>query len=138
MPDRAVRDLADRGKNLVGVCPCRHRKNHAHGGYGRIVTPIDRIAPIARQPRPSFLVSQYVAITRFKRHIAFPADIVEMRRRVVLALPPARNLHHAPRTTADNARTQSPPTLALSRPPRPHTARPHYCPPPSRAAVQPS
>src|SRR3546814_8931969 len=92
MPDRAVRDLADRGKNLVGVCPCRHRKNHAHGGYGRIVTPIDRIAPIARQLRPSFLVSQYVAITRFKRHIAFPADIVEMRSRVVLALRPARNL----------------------------------------------
>src|SRR3546814_11756393 len=66
------------------LCPCRHRKNHAHGGYGRIVTPIDRIAPIARQLRPSFLVSQYVAITRFKRHIAFPADIVEMRSRVVL------------------------------------------------------
>src|SRR3546814_6101349 len=50
-----------------------HRKNHAHCGYGRIVTPIDRIAPIARQRRPIFLVSQNVAIARFKRHIAFSA-----------------------------------------------------------------
>src|SRR3546814_4915533 len=97
------------------LCPCRHRKNHAHGGYGRIVTPIDRIAPIARQLRPSFLVSQYVAITRFKRHIAFPADIVEMRSRVVLALRPARHLDHDLRGTADNASKPRPRVPALAR-----------------------
>src|SRR3546814_7497998 len=89
-PDLAPLYFANRRKNLVGVCACRHRKNHAHGGYGRIVTPIDRIAPIARQRRTIFLVSQNVAIARFQRHIAFSADIVEMRSRVGLAFRPER------------------------------------------------
>src|SRR3546814_18745740 len=93
-------------------------KNHAHGGYGRIVTPIDRIAPIARQRRPIFLVSQNVAIARFQRHIAFSADIVEMRSRVVLALRPARNLDHDLRCTDDNASKPSPGATALACPPR--------------------
>src|SRR3546814_14262843 len=91
---------------LVGVCACRHRKNHAHGGYGRIVTPIDRIAPIARQRRPIFLVSQNVAIARFKRHIAFSADIVEMRSRGVLPLRPCRNLEPDIRSPGAQARSE--------------------------------
>src|SRR3546814_10715014 len=99
-----------------------------------MVTPIDRIAPIARQLRPSFLVSQYVAITRFKRHIAFPADIVEMRSRVVLALRPARNLDHDLRGTADNASKPRPRAPALACPPRTQRAQQHIGPAPVRVA----
>src|SRR3546814_6343642 len=101
-----------------------------------MVTPIDRIAPIARQLRPSFLVSQYVAITRFKRHIAFPADIVEMRSRVVLALRPARNLDHDLRGTADNASKPRPRAPALACPPRTQRAQQHIGPAPVRVAGQ--
>src|SRR3546814_2746410 len=66
-----------------------------------------------------------VAIARFKRHIAFSADIVEMRSRVVLALRPARNLDHDLRSTADNASKPRPGAPALACSPRTKRAQQH-------------
>src|SRR3546814_18153593 len=71
-----------------------------------------------------------------KRHIAFPAVIVEMRSRVVLALRPARNLDHDLRGTADNASKPRPRAPALACPPRTQRAQQHIGPAPVRVAGQ--
>src|SRR3546814_13277379 len=83
-----------------------------------------------------FRVSQNVALARFKRHIAFSADIVEMRSRVVLALRPPRNLDHDLRSTADNASKPRPGAPALACSPRTKRAQQHVGSPPVRAAGQ--
>src|SRR3546814_6452310 len=101
-----------------------------------MVTPIDRIAPIARQRRPIFLVSQNVAIARFKRHIVFSADIVEMRSRVVLSLRPARILDHDLASTSDNACKPRPSAPVLASSPRTNRAQKHVDSAPVRVAGQ--
>src|SRR3546814_11822538 len=79
---------------------------------------------------------QNVATARFKRHIAFSADIVEMRSRVVLALRPARNLDHDLRSTADNASKPRPGAPALACSPRTKREQQHVGAAPVRVAGQ--
>src|SRR3546814_16692911 len=79
----------------------------------------DLIGPLIRDPLRILLRRELFPVARLKRNVAMPADIIEMRGKVLRALLPPRNLDQHLRGSAHYARKRRPHISAAQRRYRP-------------------